>query len=114
MSAAAPAARYPLGYVAPAIGSRVMIPSGLTSNAWMEVTVLEVVPHVGSRLPEVIGAPYGSQRATFRSEEWRALGAVEQRCGTCYRVVPEGETFAEHAASSEFHASIARVLEAKL
>ena len=104
-------ARFPLGYVAPRVGSRVLIPSGLVDSGWLEVYVVEVVPHVGSRMPEVLGAPYGAFVASFRSTEWRALGATDIRCGLCYRVVPEGSTIAEHAASSEFHASIARVLE---
>lgn len=103
--------RFPLAYVAPKVGTRVLIPSGLVESGWMEVIVRAVRPHVGSRLPEVVGAPYGSQIASFRSVEWRALEAVDVRCGTCYRVVPEGTLVSTHAASSEFHASIARVLE---
>lgn len=103
--------RFPLAYVAPKVGSRVLIPSGLVDAGWLEVIVREVRPHVGSRLPEVVGAPYGSQIASFRSVEWRALESVDVRCGTCYRVVPEGMLVSDHAATSEFHASIVRVLE---
>lgn len=103
-------ARFPLGYVAPAVGSQAMIPSDL-SDGWLQVTVLEVRPHVGSRMPEIVGAPHGSQLATFRSAEWRALGATDIRCGTCYRVVPAGETIESHALTSAQHRSVARILE---
>lgn len=104
------AAALPLAYVAPQVGSRVLIPSSLTEPAWMEVVVDAVRPHVGSRLPEVVGRPAGALVTSFRSVEWRALEAVDVRCGTCYAVVPEGVAIAEHAASSAHHASIARVL----
>lgn len=103
--------RFPLAYVAPKVGSRVLIPSGLVDAGWLEVIVTEVRPHVGTRLPEIVGRPRGALVSSFRSVEWRALGSVDVRCGTCYRVVPEGSTVADHAATSEFHASIARVLE---
>jgi hypothetical protein len=105
------AATLPLAYVAPQVGSRVLIPSGLTDAGWLEVIVTEVRPHVGSRLPEIVGRPHGSLIASFRSVEWRAPEAVDVRCGTCYRVVLEGVTVADHAASSAHHASIAGILE---
>jgi len=106
------AAVVPLAYIAPRVGSLVAIPYSLGANGWLEVFVIEVVPHVGSRLPEVLGAPYGAQIATFRSAEWRALGPVDVRCGVCYEVVPEGVLIADHAETSERHASIARVIGA--
>lgn len=103
--------RFPLAHVAPQVGSRVMIPSGLVDSGWMEVVVTEVRPHVGSRLPEVVGRPHGALASSFRSVEWRALESVDVRCGTCYEVIPEGELVSAHAETSARHASIARVLE---
>lgn len=107
----------PLGYVVPAVGSRVLIPSSLSAPTLLEVVVLAVGPAKGSRLPELVGAPIGSQLATFRSTEWMLTPSdsrLELRCGACYEALPTGTDLAAHAATSTWHAHILEIIASRL
>lgn len=103
------AARYPLGYIAPALGSLVLVPLKL-SQGFLEARVLEVAPNITTRQPEVVAAPVGALSMKVRTTEWIAKGDLDTRCGLCYAVLPQRVTFAHHAATSAHHASVARVL----